>query len=296
MAPSSSRASRARCAAPPLLRITGADDFIPSLSTLQNPIQQHPITEVESVSLDAKNVTLHLPSIPHPWVFHCSSSSDAEAVYEKLHASKDLSGGSFAAASEYQQAPDSPEARPSGLSVATQAPTKAVRWAPSPTSPAAPEDDGEEHAVALYDFAADGGADELELREGEALVVIDKTGDGWWKVRNGDGQEGVVPEAYVELGGTPSAGGAGGQADDDDDAEEEERRREAAEAEAAAIAAANEEREREDAERRRQAEERRLRQEADEKRRRKDEERARRDEEARRCVAPYCARRRSTAD
>ena len=171
-----------------------------------------------------------------------------------------------------------------GLSVNTggaSSSTKAVRWAPSPTSPAAAPagDDDEEAAVALYDFAAEGGADELVLTEGERLVVVDKSGDGWWKVRNSRGEEGVVPEAYVELG-------AGGAADDDDDnqREDEERAAAAAEAEAAAIAAANAERAQAEAERRRQMEERRARQEAEEKRRRKDEERARRDEEARQCV------------
>lgn len=113
------------------------------------------------------------------------------------------------------------------------------------------------------------------LTEGERLVVIDKSGDGWWKVRNSQGEEGVVPEAYVELG-------AGGAADDDDDTQrEDEERAAAAEAEAAAIAAANAERAQAEAERRRQMEERRSRQEAEEKRRRKEEERARRDEEAR---------------
>lgn len=263
-------------------------DVVPgtlSLVSRQNPIQQHPIDEVEAVSLSGKDVTLDLPALGgRPWAFHCASASEAEAVHAKLHASKEASGGSFTASAGRDAAGDSEDDQAGGLSVNTggaSSATKAVRWAPSPTSPAAAapaSDDDEEVAVALYDFSAEGGADELVLTEGERLVVVDKSGDGWWKVRNSQGEEGVVPEAYVELG-------AGGAAEDNDYQRQDEERAAAAEAEAAAIAAANAERAEAEAERRRQMEERRARQEAEEKRRRKEEESARRDEEARQCVS-----------
>lgn len=246
----------------------------------KSPIQQHPISDVDAVSVDGKDVVVRLVSVDRPWTFHCASNAEATDVHAKLVDSKDLSGGSFEAAA----AAHDEDAAPTngGLSVSTQSAPKAVRWAPSPTSPmSAPaaddDDDDEPVAVAMYDFEAEGGADELRVSEGEALVVVDRSDEGWWKVRNARGQEGVVPAAFVEIGGS-----APERADDQDDEEEEERRREAAAAEEAAIVAANEQRQRDEAERSRQAEERRLRQEAEEKRRRKDEERARRDEEARR--------------
>lgn len=59
------------------------------------------------------------------------------------------------------------------------------------------ESDGET-AVALYDFTADGD-DELSVREGEHLIVLEKDGDEWWKCRTTDGREGVVPASYVEV-------------------------------------------------------------------------------------------------
>lgn len=55
-----------------------------------------------------------------------------------------------------------------------------------------------EAAVALYDFEGD-AADELSVGEGEALVVLDRSNDDWWKCRNAHGVEGVVPAQYVDL-------------------------------------------------------------------------------------------------
>ena len=72
---------------------------------------------------------------------------------------------------------------------------------PSPPAAAEPEPASTAgHATALYDF--DGEADdELSVREGERLFVLDGTSDEWWKVRRaeGDEAEGVVPASYVEL-------------------------------------------------------------------------------------------------
>ena len=50
----------------------------------------------------------------------------------------------------------------------------------------------------LYDFTAD-GEDELTVREGETLMVLERDGDEWWKCRNQDGLVGVVPASYVEV-------------------------------------------------------------------------------------------------
>lgn len=58
---------------------------------------------------------------------------------------------------------------------------------------------GASTAIAVYDFDADGD-DELSVKEGDKLVVIDKEGsEEWWKCRNSEGQEGVVPASYLEV-------------------------------------------------------------------------------------------------
>jgi len=103
------------------------------------------------------------------------------------------------------------------------APPKAVHFAPAPSEipprPDTPSDEeSEPHyanhtnggrtsedsnaegetAVALYDFTGD-ASDELSVKEGEALIVLDRSNDDWWKCRNHEGLEGVVPAQYVDL-------------------------------------------------------------------------------------------------
>ncbi|KAG9041887.1 cytoskeletal protein binding protein [Tulasnella sp. UAMH 9824] len=52
--------------------------------------------------------------------------------------------------------------------------------------------------VAMYGFDADGD-DELTVKEGEKLTVVDKEeSDERWKCRNSKGKEGVVPASYLE--------------------------------------------------------------------------------------------------
>ena len=61
-----------------------------------------------------------------------------------------------------------------------------------------PIDEGGERAVVLYDFTADGD-DEMSVHEGETLLVLERDTDEWWKCRNGQGDEGVVPANYLEV-------------------------------------------------------------------------------------------------
>ena len=55
-----------------------------------------------------------------------------------------------------------------------------------------------EAATILYEFNADGD-DELTVREGESVWVVDSSGTEWWKCRNENGEEGVVPASYIEV-------------------------------------------------------------------------------------------------
>jgi actin cytoskeleton-regulatory complex protein SLA1 len=59
-------------------------------------------------------------------------------------------------------------------------------------------EESEEPAIALYDFEADGD-DELSVKEGEPLTILEKSGDEWWKCRNANGVKGVVPASYLEV-------------------------------------------------------------------------------------------------
>ncbi|CAG8591516.1 1767_t:CDS:10 [Acaulospora morrowiae] len=56
----------------------------------------------------------------------------------------------------------------------------------------------EPKATVLYDYDAEAD-DEISLREGEIITVLDKTdGEGWWKGRNDNGQVGIFPSTFVE--------------------------------------------------------------------------------------------------
>jgi hypothetical protein len=119
---------------------------------------------------------------------------------KKLEISKNLS-----APPESLDEPTAPPERPRSAA-------KSVHFDAAPAIIPDPEDLDEEEepeqevsqeydpnaAVVLYDFTADGD-DELTVAEGEDLILLDNESDDWWKVRNSDGQEGVVPASYVEV-------------------------------------------------------------------------------------------------
>ncbi|XP_054479506.1 sorting nexin-9-like [Anoplopoma fimbria] len=57
-------------------------------------------------------------------------------------------------------------------------------------------------AEALYDFTAEPGNNELSVRRGETVTVLDQTvGGGWIQAQNSGGQTGLVPEGYLQVGG-----------------------------------------------------------------------------------------------
>ncbi|KAG8943398.1 cytoskeletal protein binding protein [Tulasnella sp. 408] len=53
-------------------------------------------------------------------------------------------------------------------------------------------------AVVLYDFEAYAD-DELTVKKGERLTVLDQENDDWWKCCSLDGNEGVVPAAFLDV-------------------------------------------------------------------------------------------------
>ncbi|XP_047211618.1 sorting nexin-9-like isoform X1 [Girardinichthys multiradiatus] len=69
-------------------------------------------------------------------------------------------------------------------------------------------------ALVLYDFSAEPGNNELSVREGETVTIVDQAvGGGWIAAQNSSGQTGLVPEGYLQIGGggdgeSRSGGGA----------------------------------------------------------------------------------------
>lgn len=56
----------------------------------------------------------------------------------------------------------------------------------------------------MYDFEGDPGNGELNITTGETIYILRQdVGDGWWEARNSSGQEGLVPETYVEVVSVP---------------------------------------------------------------------------------------------
>uniref|UniRef100_A0A7S1VDK9 SH3 domain-containing protein n=1 Tax=Sexangularia sp. CB-2014 TaxID=1486929 RepID=A0A7S1VDK9_9EUKA len=52
-------------------------------------------------------------------------------------------------------------------------------------------------AVALWDFAGT-ESDEVPVRKGEVVTVIDESDPDWWMVRNQAGKQGTAPSNYLK--------------------------------------------------------------------------------------------------
>ncbi|KIK65293.1 hypothetical protein GYMLUDRAFT_93957 [Collybiopsis luxurians FD-317 M1] len=197
--------------------------------TSKAAVQKWPTSSISNISVEKSKhvhfdveggVSLH---------FNVGSKENCEAIVAKLESSKALA----LQATEGGAAPPTRGLPPSLGTLPAKAVKSSVRFAPESPAiiPASPEpedeEDEEQHgemALALYPFAADGD-DELSVAEGEQLLVIEKDGDEWWKCRNADGAEGVVPASYIELSSTPSAhaqGSTSAASDDEEEGEEEE--------------------------------------------------------------------------
>ena len=188
---------------------------------------KHKVVDLEMSSPNTGDISMQ---------FHAGSKDHAEEIVEKISTSKRVSLGGSAttappvrangaasppivikaptpsAGPRFLPPPANPRASPSPSPTGK---SKGVRWDTAPpeeiapvhprlesyeTEPEVTSPEGDGHsALAIYDFDAD-GEDELTVKEGEKLVVIDKEGsDEWWKCRNARGEEGVVPASYIEV-------------------------------------------------------------------------------------------------
>jgi len=190
--------------------------LLKGLSFIKTPVQKWQTVDIDRVNIE-KSKHVHVVvggSTPANLHFNVGSKDNAEAIFEKLKSSKALftpqDNGSGDAIRPPRMDTDTSEhdkARKNGPSVhfSDSSPDIIpVRESPEYEDDETPEvnADGDasegETATALYDFDAD-GEDELSVKEGDNLLVLERDGDEWWKCRNHDGAEGVVPASYLEV-------------------------------------------------------------------------------------------------
>jgi actin cytoskeleton-regulatory complex protein SLA1 len=201
-------------------------------------VQKWQIDDITSVDLDkSKHVLIEVGGTAATSLhFHTGSKDTAEEILAKLESSRSLtreSTDSAAALGAEAERQTQPEAEPSPTPAPVQRTLppplrtdgahspgkKGVHFSEAspaiipPRAPSPPEQEEEQaqheeveglEAYALYDFQAQGD-DELTVAEGDALWIIEQDGDEWWKCRNVQGDEGVVPASYIEVTSHPSS-------------------------------------------------------------------------------------------
>ncbi|KAG6332940.1 hypothetical protein ID866_6146 [Astraeus odoratus] len=173
----------------------------------KTPVQKWKTVDVQDVVVE-KQKHLHIDiggSSPTKLHFAVGSKDVSDAIVNKLESSKGIHSSTVT-----RQDADSRSSAltPPPGNVEVPSPSKknaaSVRFtdeSPEIIPPREPSEDGEEEfAIALYAFEST-GPDELPVQEGEQLWIVEKEGEDWWKCRNKDGREGVVPASYLELTG-----------------------------------------------------------------------------------------------
>ncbi|PVG01079.1 hypothetical protein CPB86DRAFT_812654 [Serendipita vermifera] len=177
----------------------------------KTPVQKWQTADITTVSVDkSKNIQIDFSS-GESLRFHSKDAVDA--INKKVKASRIVSGSISdsietprpSTDSRAIMSPNTPRAVELASASKSSETTKSVHFAsvpenipPRPDTPEEEEEEGPETAVVLYDFTGDAD-DELSVKEGETLWVIDRSNDDWWKCRNNKGKEGVVPAQYVDL-------------------------------------------------------------------------------------------------
>ncbi|KIK93500.1 hypothetical protein PAXRUDRAFT_144937 [Paxillus rubicundulus Ve08.2h10] len=209
----------------------------------KTPVQKWDTAGVEDFTIERHKHVLIDMGGASPMKLHFSVGKEeiAEAILTKLDDSRKLATSSVKAAAAATAELDGRRSAltPPPRHVEADSPSKrngvSVRFteeSPQIIPPREPSEDGEaegeeesgvggtgddeegESAVALYDFEGT-SSDELSVQEGEPLHIIEKEGEEWWKCRNAQGVEGVVPASYLESSSAPLRTA---EPDDDDSA------------------------------------------------------------------------------
>lgn len=141
--------------------------------------------------------------------FHAGSKDIADAILTKVEASRTpLEPEAEEAGLEHEPPPERPRSS-AAKSVHFDASEPVIIPVPDEDEEGDYEEEDQGHqqhdslgegerAVVLYDFNAD-GEDEMTVHEGETLLILERDTDEWWKCRNAQGEEGVVPANYLEV-------------------------------------------------------------------------------------------------
>ncbi|CAG8450773.1 5257_t:CDS:10 [Paraglomus occultum] len=186
------------------------------------PVQQWDVTDVMDIKSDKKHVHITFGgSKAATYNFQAGSKSDAEAIVQKAKAclatvevptvnldratktsSVVITTPHYSDRQSYAEAEDETQSQHEEYEHAEDQyqDEETGQEAEYDEQPTGEEDEADRElqaAAILYDFNADGD-DELTVREGESVWVVDSSSTEWWKCRNENGEEGVVPASYVE--------------------------------------------------------------------------------------------------
>lgn len=183
------------------------------------PVRQWKTVDVEDATVEKhKHLHVHIGGVsPTRLHFTVGSRQVSDAIVDKLESSKGIHTAAIAEGPEGRTSTLTPPPRHAESASPSKKNGVSVRFtdkSPEIIPPREPSEEGEEEiaqdedpteegdvsgepAVVLYDFQGT-GADELSVQEGEQLWILEKEGAEWWKCRNGEGLEGVVPASYLE--------------------------------------------------------------------------------------------------
>ncbi|KAJ3554220.1 hypothetical protein NM688_g3224 [Phlebia brevispora] len=178
----------------------------------KTPVQKWQTTDIQSTRLEkSKHVHVEIGgSSPVSLHFHAGSKDVADAILAKIEEARTVSspGSSPSLGTPTAVATAEPIERPRSAAKSVHFDNSEPEIIPprevdedaddDDEEAAGRHGDGGERAVVLYDFTADGD-DEMTVHEGETLLVLERDTDEWWKCRNMEGDEGVVPANYLEL-------------------------------------------------------------------------------------------------
>ncbi|KAI6164823.1 hypothetical protein EDD17DRAFT_1474079 [Pisolithus thermaeus] len=182
----------------------------------KTPVRQWKIMDVRDVTVEKhKHLHVHIGGVsPTRLHFAVGSRQVSDAIVDKLESSKGIHTAAIAEGRTSTLTPPPRHAEAASPSKKNGASVRFTDESPEIIPPREPSEEGEEEiaqdedaaeegdvsgepVVVLYDFQST-GADELSVQEGEQLWILEKEGAEWWKCRNGEGLEGVVPASYLE--------------------------------------------------------------------------------------------------
>ncbi|KAJ1955133.1 cytoskeletal protein binding protein, partial [Linderina pennispora] len=145
---------------------------------------------------------------PAAFDFLCSSNAEAERIADAINAARRGMFVGERTLESHEEAAQPPRLPPKDEVYSA----KPAATSPPPISPMPFQTHAQgarENALVLYDFGSD-DPEELDVREGDRVLVLDKSDPEWWHVQLDppNGRAGLVPSSYLELSEDEVAGPA----------------------------------------------------------------------------------------